>query len=124
MRVDPEKLNTKFHLAEELMTEYIGPAGSPEREEMEAKAKAWFYGEILRECRKLRWPRKWAPNKVISPASRKAKWTYNSPPCSASPEHSVLICNFNSHQLMFYLAIGTSLFLLACFLGAIRNRKV
>ncbi|UEA88824.1 helix-turn-helix domain-containing protein [Alistipes senegalensis] len=34
------------------MTEYVGPAGSPEREKMETRAKAWFYGEILRERRK------------------------------------------------------------------------
>ena len=52
MRVDPEKLKKKFRPAEELMTEYVGPAGSPEREEMETKAKAWFYGEILRERRR------------------------------------------------------------------------
>lgn len=52
MRVDPEKLKQKFRSAEELMTEHVGPAGSPEREEMEIKAKAWFYGEILRERRK------------------------------------------------------------------------
>lgn len=52
MRVDPEKLRKNFRPAEELMTEYVGPAGSPEREKMETKAKAWFYGEILRERRK------------------------------------------------------------------------
>lgn len=52
MRVDPEKLKKNFRPAEELMTEYVGPAGSPKREEMETKAKAWFYGEILRERRK------------------------------------------------------------------------
>ena len=52
MRVDPEKLKKNFRPAEELMTEYVGPAGSPEREEMETKAKAWFYGEILRERRR------------------------------------------------------------------------
>ena len=52
MRVDPEKLKKMFRPAEELMTEYVGPAGSPEREEMETKAKAWFYGEILRERRR------------------------------------------------------------------------
>ena len=40
MRVDPEKLKKNFRPAEELMTEYVGPAGSPEREEMETKAKA------------------------------------------------------------------------------------
>lgn len=53
MRVDIEKLKKKFHPAEELMTEYVGPAGSPARKEMEAKASAWFYGEILRERRKV-----------------------------------------------------------------------
>lgn len=52
MRVDPEKLKEKFRPAEELITEYVGPAGSPEREKMETKAKAWFYGEILRERRR------------------------------------------------------------------------
>lgn len=52
LRVDPEKLKKNFRPAEELMTEYVGPAGSPEREEMETKAKAWFYGEILRERRR------------------------------------------------------------------------
>lgn len=52
MRVDPEKLKKNFRPAEELMTEYVGPVGSPEREEMETKAKAWFYGEILRERRR------------------------------------------------------------------------
>ncbi|WP_300904192.1 helix-turn-helix transcriptional regulator [uncultured Alistipes sp.] len=52
MRVDPEKLKKHFRPAEELITECVGPAGSPEREEMETTAKAWFYGEILRERRK------------------------------------------------------------------------
>ncbi len=52
MKIDPEKLRTNFHPAEELMTEYVGPSGSPEREKMETKAKAWFYGEILRERRR------------------------------------------------------------------------
>lgn len=52
MRVDPEKLKEKFRPAEELITEYVGAAGSPEREKMETKAKAWFYGEILRERRR------------------------------------------------------------------------
>lgn len=52
MRVDPEKLKEKFRPAEELITEYVGPAGSPEREKMETKAKAWFYSEILRERRR------------------------------------------------------------------------
>ena len=52
MRVDPQKLKKNFRPAEELMTEYVGPAGSPVCEKMGTKAEAWFYGEILRERRK------------------------------------------------------------------------
>ncbi|MEG2063528.1 MAG: helix-turn-helix transcriptional regulator [Alistipes sp.] len=52
MRVDPEKLKEKFRPADELITEYVGPEGSPARAEMENKAAAWFYGEILRDRRK------------------------------------------------------------------------
>jgi transcriptional regulator with XRE-family HTH domain len=35
-----------------LLTEEVGEAGSPERVELDAKAKAWYYGEVLREKRK------------------------------------------------------------------------
>ena len=48
--VDKNKLKEKFHSSEELIKRYVGPKGSPERTAMEIKAKAWFYGEILRDC--------------------------------------------------------------------------
>jgi DNA-binding XRE family transcriptional regulator len=41
-----------FVSAESLLTEEVGEAGSPERVELDAKAKAWYYGEVLREKRK------------------------------------------------------------------------
>jgi ribosome-binding protein aMBF1 (putative translation factor) len=52
MKIDPEKMKKKFRPAEELITKYVGAIGTPEREEMESKATAWFYGEILRDRRK------------------------------------------------------------------------
>lgn len=52
IKVDPEKFKDKFHSSEELFAEFVGPAESPEREEMHRKATAWFYGEILRDRRK------------------------------------------------------------------------
>lgn len=52
IKSDPEKLKARFHSSEELFSEFVGPAGSPERDEMHRKAQAWFYGEILRERRK------------------------------------------------------------------------
>lgn len=52
IKVDPEKLKEKFHSSEELYDEFVGPVGSPEREDMHRKAMTWFYGEILRDRRK------------------------------------------------------------------------
>ena len=41
-----------FERAEAVLVREIGEDGSPERKELDAKARAWFYGEILRERRK------------------------------------------------------------------------
>jgi ribosome-binding protein aMBF1 (putative translation factor) len=51
-KVDPEKLKANLITSEELFTEFVGPPGSPEREKMERDARAWFYGEVLRDRRK------------------------------------------------------------------------
>lgn len=49
--VDPEKV-AKLPNVEELFVKYHGERGTLSRTEFEAKAKAWYYGEILRERRK------------------------------------------------------------------------
>ncbi len=41
-----------FVSAESVLSQQIGKKGSAEREDFDAKAKAWFYGELLRERRK------------------------------------------------------------------------
>ena len=41
-----------FVKASDVLAKEIGEAGSPEREEFDAKARAWYYGEVLRESRK------------------------------------------------------------------------
>ena len=41
-----------FVKAETVLAREVGEAGSPERAEFEAKARAWYYGELLRERRK------------------------------------------------------------------------
>lgn len=38
--------------AEEEFTQKYGATGTPQRQEFESKAKAWYYGEILRDRRK------------------------------------------------------------------------
>jgi ribosome-binding protein aMBF1 (putative translation factor) len=41
-----------YQKAEAVLAREVGKAGSPEREEFDAKARAWYYGELLRERRK------------------------------------------------------------------------
>lgn len=41
-----------FERAETMLVREVGETGSPEREEFDAKARAWYYGELLRERRK------------------------------------------------------------------------
>lgn len=41
-----------FINAETVLARKAGEPGSPEREEFDAKARAWYYGEILRDRRK------------------------------------------------------------------------
>ncbi len=41
-----------FVKASDILARKVGEIGSIEREEFDAKAKAWYYGEILRDRRK------------------------------------------------------------------------
>lgn len=41
-----------FVKASEVLAKEVGREGTPEREEFDAKARAWYYGEILRDRRK------------------------------------------------------------------------
>lgn len=38
--------------AESVLGKEVGPVGSKAREEFDAKARAWYYGEVLRERRR------------------------------------------------------------------------
>ncbi len=51
MKFNEEKL-AKMKTADELFDERYGVSGTPERNEFEAKTKAWYYAEILRDARK------------------------------------------------------------------------
>ena len=51
MKFNEEKL-AKLKRADEHFDERYGQSGSPERIDFEAKAKAWYYAEILRDARK------------------------------------------------------------------------
>jgi Predicted transcriptional regulator with C-terminal CBS domains len=47
-----EERIAKLKTADELFDERYGMPGTSERNEFEAKAKAWYYAEILRDTRK------------------------------------------------------------------------
>lgn len=49
--LDKEKITKLHNVSKELAQEH-GVSGTPEREEFNSKATAWYYGEILRERRK------------------------------------------------------------------------
>ena len=51
MNISKEKIS-KLKKADEHFDECYGKPGTPERNEFEAKAKAWYYAEILRDTRK------------------------------------------------------------------------
>jgi len=51
MKFNEEKI-AKLKRADEHFDERYGQPGSPERIDFEAKAKAWYYAEILRDARK------------------------------------------------------------------------
>ena len=41
-----------FVKAEDVLAKEVGEVGTQERKEFDAKARAWYYGEVLRERRK------------------------------------------------------------------------
>ena len=51
MKLD-KKILAKLQTGSQHFDEKYGPVGSPSREEFEAKAKAWYYAELLRDERK------------------------------------------------------------------------
>ena len=48
IKLDENKL-AKLRSSSERLTEKYGEPGSPEREEFEARAKAYYYAELLKE---------------------------------------------------------------------------
>lgn len=52
-KIDPEKI-AKLTTGRELLAEMYGAVGTPTRKEFSAKAKAWYFSELLKEERKQR----------------------------------------------------------------------
>ena len=50
-KIDIEKIQ-KLSTTEDMFHQEYGPKGTARREEFEAKARAWYYAEVLRDARK------------------------------------------------------------------------
>ena len=50
-KIDIEKIQ-KLSTTEDMFEQEYGPKGTTRREEFEAKARAWYYAEVLRDARK------------------------------------------------------------------------
>ena len=50
-KIDIEKIQ-KLSTTEDMFRQEYGPKGTARREEFEAKARAWYYAEVLRDARK------------------------------------------------------------------------
>ena len=51
-KIDEKKL-AELKTGSQHLAEKYGEKGTPSREEFEAKAKAWYYAELIRDERKL-----------------------------------------------------------------------
>ena len=51
IRLNEEKL-ARLHTADEILEKEYGAPGTPSRDAFEARAKAWYYAELLKEERK------------------------------------------------------------------------
>ena len=51
IRLNEEKL-ARLHTADEILEKEYGAPGTPTRDAFEARAKAWYYAELLKEERK------------------------------------------------------------------------
>lgn len=51
IRLNEEKL-ARLHTADEILEKEYGASGTPSRDAFEARAKAWYYAELLKEERK------------------------------------------------------------------------
>ena len=51
IKINEEKL-ARLHTADEILEKEYGAPGTPSRDAFEARAKAWYYAELLKEERK------------------------------------------------------------------------
>ena len=102
IKLDENKL-AKLRSSSERLTEKYGALGSPEREEFEARAKAYYYAELLKEQRKQQ---KMTQQQLADKIGKKREYISNIERGNSDMQLSTFMQIANALGLRFALVVG------------------
>ena len=102
IKLDENKL-AKLRSSSERLTEGYGEPGSPEREEFEARAKAYYYAELLKEQRKQQ---KMTQQQLADKIGKKREYISNIERGNSDMQLSTFMQIANALGLRFALVVG------------------
>lgn len=102
LKINEEKWN-KLNSIDDLFDRKYGPAGSPEREAFEARAKAYYYAEILKEQRKQQ---KMTQQQLADKIGKKREFISNIERGNSDMQLSTFMLISNALGLRFSLVVG------------------
>ena len=102
IKLDENKL-AKLRTSSERFTEKYGELGSPEREEFEARAKAYYYAELLKEQRKQQ---KMTQQQLADKIGKKREYISNIERGNCDMQLSTFMQIANALGLRFALVVG------------------
>ena len=88
---------------DDILNEEVGAVNSPEREEFEARAKAYYYAELLKEQRKLQ---KMTQQQLADKIGKKRESISNIERGNSDMQLSTLMQIANALGLRFALVVG------------------
>ena len=88
---------------DDILNEEVGAVNSPEREEFEARAKAYYYAELLKEQRKLQ---KMTQQQLADKIGKKREYISNIERGNSDMQLSTFMQIANALGLRFALVVG------------------
>ena len=89
---------------DDILNEEVGAVNSPEREEFEARAKAYYYAELLKEQRKLQ---KMTQQQLADKIGKKREYISNIERGNSDMQLSTFMQIANALGLRFALVVGS-----------------
>lgn len=102
IRLDENKLK-KLHTSSERFDKEYGIEGSPSREAFEARAKAYYYAEILKEQRKQQ---KMTQQQLADKIGKKREFISNIERGNSDMQLSTFLLISNALGLLYSLVVG------------------